>query len=122
MKIVRDLDPKANIVIWSDMFDPNHNAVDRYYAVNGSLKGSWEGLPADVTIVNWNSGKAADSLKFFAGRGHKQILAGFYDQPHFNNEFMAFTGFSPTQYLQLRRRLLGVAPAQARFLGCLFVE
>jgi hypothetical protein len=81
VKIVRDLDPKAKIVIWSDMFDPHHNAVDRYYAVNGSLKGSWEGLPADVTVVNWNSGKAADSLKFFAGRGHKQILAGFYDQP-----------------------------------------
>jgi hypothetical protein len=79
VKIVRDLDAKAEIVIWSDMFDPHHNAVDRYYAVNGSLKGSWEGLPKDVTVVNWNSGKAGESLKFFADRGHRQILAGFYD-------------------------------------------
>jgi hypothetical protein len=81
VQIVRNLDPKANIVIWSDMFDPHHNAVDRYYAVNGSLKGSWEGLPPDVTIMNWNSGKAVASLKWFADRGHPQILAGFYDTP-----------------------------------------
>jgi hypothetical protein len=77
--IVRDLDPKARIVVWSDMFDPNHNAVDRYYLVNGSLKGSWEGLPKDVDVVNWNGGKMAASLKFFADRGHRQIIAGFYD-------------------------------------------
>ena len=32
------------VVVWSDMFDPNHNAVDDYYLVNGTLAGSWEGL------------------------------------------------------------------------------
>ena len=30
-------------------------------------------------IANWNSGQAAKSLKFFAGHGHPQILAGYYD-------------------------------------------
>jgi len=29
--------------VWSDMFDPLHNAVDHYYAVKGSLKDSWKG-------------------------------------------------------------------------------
>jgi hypothetical protein len=77
--IVKKIDPKARIVVWSDMFDPNHNAVDRYYLVNGSWKGSWEGLTPDVTIANWNGGKAAASLKWFADRGHKQIIAGYYD-------------------------------------------
>jgi hypothetical protein len=81
VELVRKQSPKSSILIWSDMFDPHHNAVDRYYAVNGSLKGSWEGLPADVVVVNWNGGKAAQSLKFFAERGHPQILAGFYDSP-----------------------------------------
>ena len=52
-----------------------------YYLVNGSLKGSWEGLPRDVVIANWNGGKAAQSLKFFADRGHPQVIAGFYDSP-----------------------------------------
>ncbi len=77
--LIRGLDPKARVVVWSDMFDPFHNAVDNYYLVNGSLKGSWEGLPKDVVIANWNGAKSAESLKFFAGRGHRQVIAGYYD-------------------------------------------
>lgn len=80
-EILRKLDPDARIVVWSDMFDPNHNAVDQYYLVNGSLAGSWEGLDPKVVMANWNSGKAAASLKFFADRGHPQILSGVYDTP-----------------------------------------
>ena len=29
--------------------------------------------------ANWNSGKAHDSLSWFASRGHRQIIAGYYD-------------------------------------------
>jgi hypothetical protein len=79
VKLIRDLNPEAEIVVWSDMFDPHHNAVERYYLVNGPLTGSWDGLPAGVTVANWNGGKAGQSLKWFAGRGHGQILAGYYD-------------------------------------------
>src|SRR5262249_41939155 len=80
VEIVREIDPKARIVIWSDMFDPNHNAVDRYYLVKGSLKGSWEGLPKDVDVMNWNGGKSsAASLKWFDDRSHRQLIAGYYD-------------------------------------------
>ncbi len=67
------------------MFDPHHNAVNSYYLVNGSLKGSWEGLSKEVIIANWNSGKASDSLKFFAGRGHSQVIAGYYDADDLGN-------------------------------------
>jgi hypothetical protein len=81
VEIVRQINPRAELCIWSDMFDPHHNAVDPFYLVNGDLAGSWEGLPKDVTIVNWNSGKPTKSLPFFAGRGHSQILAGYYDGP-----------------------------------------
>ena len=31
-------------------------------------------------IANWNGGHAGESLGFFAGRGHHQIIAGYYDQ------------------------------------------
>jgi AraC-like DNA-binding protein len=43
--------------------------------------------------------------------------ARFYDQSHFNKEFTAFTGLSPTCYLQLRRRLHEEHAEQARSLG-----
>ena len=79
--ILRAAAPGARRFVWSDMFDPHHNAKPNYYLVNGDLTGSWEGLEKDVVIVNWNSGKAAESLKFFADRGHRQLIAGYYDGP-----------------------------------------
>lgn len=65
---------------WSDMFDPNHNAKKDYYLVNGDLAGSWEGLPGDLTVIKWGGGGIArPGLEFFAGRGHRQIIAAYYD-------------------------------------------
>jgi hypothetical protein len=84
---VRTEDAGKPIYVWSDMFDPYHNAAKsgRYYLVKGDgpWSGSWEGLPKDVTIVNWNSAprKRVSSLAHFAERGHRQILAGYYDGP-----------------------------------------
>jgi hypothetical protein len=78
-KLIRDAAPAARIYVWSDMFDPHHNAKDNYYLVRGSLAGSWEGLDKDVTIVPWYFEKRAESLKFFADRGHRQVIAGYYD-------------------------------------------
>ena len=77
--ILQEINPNAEILVWSDMFDPTHNAVKQYYLVNGTLEGSWEGLSPRVGIANWNGGKMKPSLEFFAGRGHKQLIAGYYD-------------------------------------------
>jgi hypothetical protein len=81
VQIAHKVNPEARLCVWSDMFDPHHNAVDNFYLVNGDLAGSWEGLPKEMVIVNWNSGKAEKSLPFFAGLGHSQVLAGYYDAP-----------------------------------------
>lgn len=77
---LKKLNPGGRIVVWSDMFDPHHNAIDGYYLVDGTLEGSWEGLSPDIVIAAWHSGKAAESLDFFAGRGHPLIIAGYYDE------------------------------------------
>ena len=70
--------PDAKLYIWSDMFDPFHNARKLeghgYYLCNGDFYGSWEGLPADVGIIKWGSG-GAECLKFFADRGHRIIIS-----------------------------------------------
>jgi len=76
---LRSLNSRRRIAVWSDMFDPHHNAIDHYYLVNGDLAGSWDGLSRDVIVVNWNFGVREESLKFFADRGQRQVLAGFYD-------------------------------------------
>jgi hypothetical protein len=77
--ILREVAPEARIYVWSDMFDPNHNAHKDYYLVHGDLAGSWEGLAKDVIVVPWYFEKRAASLKFFADRGHRQMIAGYYD-------------------------------------------
>ena len=79
VRACRALLKPAKAYVWNDMFDPYHNAKDNYYLVRGTLAGSWEGVPKDALIMNWNSGKPKESLAFFAGRGHRQILAGYYD-------------------------------------------
>jgi hypothetical protein len=86
--LVRALEPRPEVYIWSDMFDPFHNARDNYYQVDETLVGSWEGLPSETIIVNWGMTRShpdgtkadlVDSIRWFAGRGHRQILAGYYD-------------------------------------------
>lgn len=79
--IVNTIQPKTKLYIWSDMFDPAHNAVDNYYLSNGSWKESWKGLTPEISVMNWNSGKAAESLPFFAKLGCHQVLSGYYDGP-----------------------------------------
>jgi hypothetical protein len=82
-EMIRKEDPGKPIYVWSDMFDPNHNAADKgkYYLVRGEAPfvGSWEGLDKDVIIMNWIAQEK--TLAWFAGRGHKQILCGYYDAP-----------------------------------------
>ena len=92
--LFKSVKPGADVYAWSDMFDPYHNAMSIYRGVNGSVdqvkdgtgavihKGSWTGLSPSTTIFNWNSQSdsiQADSLKFFAGLGNPQIIAGYYD-------------------------------------------
>src|SRR6266850_6693122 len=77
--ILRQVNPGGRIYVWSDMFDPHHNARDDYYLVRGNLAGSWEGLDKDVIIVPWYFERRTESLKFFADRGHRQVIAGYYD-------------------------------------------
>ncbi len=78
-QIIRDIRPDAEVWVWNDMFDPLHNAVDHYYAVNGTLKGSWKGLDKGIGIVNWHGGLKGKNCKFFADMGLRQILSGYYD-------------------------------------------
>jgi hypothetical protein len=70
-----------DVFIWSDMYDPYHNAVPSYYLCNGSLVEAAAGLGTDIIVVNWNYDQRAQSLAYFSGRGNRQILAGYYDGP-----------------------------------------
>ncbi|MGP8268863.1 MAG: hypothetical protein ACLQLH_02250 [Terracidiphilus sp.] len=76
---VHAVNPKAQVLVWSDMFDPNHNSVKQYFLVDGSVENTWNYLPKDMGIICWNFRKRQQSLDFFSSRGFKTYVAAYYD-------------------------------------------
>ncbi len=77
--IIKDVCPEAEIYIWSDMLDPNHNAHDNYYACKGTYAGVWELIPKDLVISCWHGGKRNECMSFFSTRGFRTQAAAYYD-------------------------------------------
>ena len=63
-----------------------------------------------ATVLSIDPAGPVDWLELAAG-------AGYYDQAHFVNEFRAFTGLTPTRYLEVRRRFLREHPGHALDAG-----
>lgn len=80
VKIIRDVNPEAEIFIWSDMLDPNHNARKSYYLLNDDTIDVCNYIPRDINIVCWYHEKREKSLKHFSVLGFKTIGATYYDK------------------------------------------
>ena len=78
--IVRRVHPGAEIYVWSDMLDPNHNGVEQYYNCRGSFADAWRHVPKDLVIACWYDRKGAESLAFFSGHGFRTFVASYYDE------------------------------------------
>lgn len=81
-QILRRINPKVQVYVWSDMFDPNHNAHGNYYLVQGDFTGSWKYIPKDTVIAVWGGAPRAESLNFFAREGFRTLIACYYDAPN----------------------------------------
>ena len=77
IQLLRRINPRYELYVWSDMYDPNENAQDKYYVVNGSLQNSWAGLTPDTVVMTWDGG--AKALQFFSKLGLRQVIGGYYD-------------------------------------------
>ena len=71
--IVREINPNAEVFIWSDMLDDNHNARNNYYLVDGDLTGSLNYIPKDLVIVCWYHKLRNESMHHFSSRGFKTL-------------------------------------------------
>ena len=85
VEIIRRVNPRAEIFIWSDMLDPNHNAHDSYYLVDGDFTGSWNYIPKDLIIVCWYYEKRNESLRFFSSLGFRTLAGAYYDGDTLDN-------------------------------------
>lgn len=77
--LFKAIDPGIEVLIWSDMLDPAHNARNHYYGVAGSFEGSWKYVPKDLTIVCWYREIRDMSLAFFSKQGFRTFGAAYYD-------------------------------------------
>jgi hypothetical protein len=85
VQALREVDPAAEVAIWSDMLDPNHNAHGGYYLVEGDYTGSWNYIPKDLIIACWYHEKRVASLAHFAGLGLRTLGAAYYDADTLDN-------------------------------------
>jgi hypothetical protein len=83
--ILKSNNPGAEILIWSDMLDPQHNAHADYYLTDGDFTASWNYIPKDLTIVCWYHKIRAESLRHFDRLGHKTIAGAYYDSDNLDN-------------------------------------
>ena len=81
---IRAVCPDAKIYSWSDMFDPNHNAREHYFAMASSLTGIWDLIPKDLVICCWKEGRGEkSSVGFFERLGFRTQVALYYDHDDF---------------------------------------
>jgi hypothetical protein len=85
VRIIRNVNPEAEVLIWSDMLDPNHNAHADYFLVDGDFSGSWNYVPEDLVIVCWYYDKRAESLAFFSSLGFRTLAGAYYDGDTLDN-------------------------------------
>jgi hypothetical protein len=79
--LVREFNPEAEFLIWSDMFDPHHNGDARghYYLGAGDFSGAWEFLPKEIVVACWYHEKRYESLGHFSRLGFRTLACGFYE-------------------------------------------
>jgi hypothetical protein len=84
-EILRKHIPGVRVYVWSDMLDPNHNAHDNYYLVQGSFANSWKYVPRDLVMAVWGGEPRKKSLKFFEAEGFSTLVACYYDAPNLDD-------------------------------------
>ena len=77
--IIKRARPDADVYIWSDMLDPNHNAHDNYYVCEGDYSGVWDLIPKDLVVACWYYEIRDKSMKFFSEHGFRTLGAAYYD-------------------------------------------
>jgi hypothetical protein len=77
--MIDEVDPGSDVLVWSDMLDPNHNAHDDYFLYKGDFGGSWKHIPRGLIITCWYYDKRRASLRHFERLGFRTLAGAYYD-------------------------------------------
>lgn len=98
--IFKRIDPAIEVLIWSDMLDPAHNARSNYYGVVGDFTGAWQYVPKDLILMCWYREIRDTSLAFFSDKGFKTFGAAYYDADDLNSSKDWLTSLAQTPRAQ----------------------
>jgi hypothetical protein len=84
-RMLREVNPKVDVWVWSDMLDPNHNAHGNYYLVQGDYTGSWNHVPKEIGIMAWYYERRVPSLAHFSKLGFRTLAGAYYDGDTLDN-------------------------------------
>ena len=98
--IFKRIDPTIEVLIWSDMLDPAHNARNHYYGVVGDFTGAWQYVPKDLTVMCWYHKIRDESLSFFSQKGFRTFGAAYYDADDLNGSAEWLTSLTRTHNAQ----------------------
>jgi hypothetical protein len=79
VEILRNYAPSLEVYVWSGMLDPNRDAHANYCLVDGDFTGAWEHVPRNLIMVVQGGAQLEASLRFFAGRGSRTLVACYAD-------------------------------------------
>lgn len=94
----------ADLLVWSDMLDPDMNAVSNYYLWKGELSDSADRMTIPYSVYNWSVAKkvngewvitVASSAEYFDTRGVASIISvniGGTDVPGFTSYYESMDG------------------------------
>jgi len=88
LQMLRESNPSAEVWVWSDMLDPNHNANPArkyYYLAEGNFTDSWKYVPKELGILCWYFAKRHASLAHFSSLGFKTLAGAYYDADTLDN-------------------------------------
>ncbi len=79
-RMIKDVNPDADVYIWGDMLDPNMGAVNDYCMTKGGFPNAWQFVPKEIIPVVWNYGNREDSLAHFNRNGFKVMASVNVDE------------------------------------------
>ncbi len=86
--MIRKANPGADVYVWSDMLDPNHNANPAkkyYYLAEGNFVDSWKHVPKGIGIACWYFEMREKSLRHFSSLGFRTLAGAYYDADTLEN-------------------------------------
>lgn len=87
-QLIRSFNPNAEVYMWGDVLDPNHDAnpdEEYYFLADGNYAGTYKFVPRELKVTCWGYSTRFLSLSHFSSLGFQTMAAAYYDADDLEN-------------------------------------